>query len=100
MNTKNLAELAPAEVKDKPLPQWETGECKWYDQKRRYGFIFFDDETDGHDEAFLTWLCVQESNIRESSLRPGTKVRFTWKPSKTPGGRPEVTRLALVDRRR
>lgn len=99
MNTKSIGELAAAIV-EKTLPQWETGKLKWYDRARRYGFIYFDDETGGNDEAFLSWLCVQESHIPEKSLVPETKVRFLWKPPRIVGGRPEVTRLALVDRRR
>jgi cold shock CspA family protein len=102
MNSKNLDDVA-ADItsKDKPLVQWETGLVKWFDSKRRFGFIYFDEPSGGvEDEAFFTWLVLQESRINETSMRPGTKVRFLWKPSRTVGDRPEVTRIALVHRRR
>lgn len=99
MNSKTVSDLTQ-EVIVKELPQWETGKVKWFDLRRRFGFVYFDDETEAHDEAFISWLTLQESHISEMAMQPGTKVRFTWKPSKTGRGRPEITRLALVDRRR
>jgi cold shock CspA family protein len=87
-------------VNEKPITVWETGTVKWFDRVRRFGFVFFDEADSGENEAFLRWTVLQESNIAETSLRQGTKVRFTWKPSVNAGGRPEVVRIALVDRRR
>jgi cold shock CspA family protein len=78
------------------VPQWTTGKIKWFDRTRRFGFVYFDDSD---EEAFLAWTAVQESNIRESSLMIGTRVRFTCTPPRRQGGRPEVVRLALIDRR-
>lgn len=96
MSKAALLEKNEARIGEASVPQWVTGKIKWFDRTRRYGFVYFDDSD---EEAFLAWTSVQESNIRESALMIGTRVRFTWTPPRRQGGRPEVVRLALIDRR-
>ena len=71
---------------------WDTGVIKWFDQKRRWGFIVPDEN--GPD-VFLPWTVLQECAIRERDASPGVAVRFRWVPADRPGHRPKATHLML-----
>ncbi len=68
---------------------WETGEIRWFDRERRFGFVIPDGrqdnvaDTDG--DVFLYWRELHKSGIREQDAVDGRRVKYTTRQPDKPG---------------
>ncbi len=68
---------------------WLDGVVKWFDPRKRYGFVVYDDI-----DHFLSWEEVKKSGVAVTELQPDMKLFFRRGPGKKPGSF-AVTQLRL-----
>jgi CspA family cold shock protein len=71
----------------------ELGTIKWFDERRRYGFITPDT---GEQDIFFPWTVLKSCGIAERDAQEGIRVRFKWQPPERAGRRPSATFIALI----
>jgi cold shock CspA family protein len=76
---------------------WDTGALKWFDERRRIGFIIPDE---GDEDIFFPWTVLKSCGIPEREAQTGIRVRFKWKPAPGPGRRPEATQIVIIRTKR
>jgi cold shock CspA family protein len=76
---------------------WDTGAVKWFDERRRIGFIIPDE---GDEDIFFPWTVLKSCGIPEREAQTGIRVRFKWKPAPGPGRRPEATQIVIIRTKR
>ena len=68
-----------------------AGEVKWYDEKKRFGFIVPDE---GTQDVFVHASVLKQYGIRDMDVVKGVRVAF--KANTKPGLRPEATAISLL----
>ncbi len=77
---------------DAAKPSTRHGSIKFFDQKRRFGFIVAADGS----EVYVYFTTLQLCKVHEADLVPGTRVEYDAKPPKHPGHKPECTFLRVT----
>lgn len=72
---------------------WDTGAIKWFDERRRFGFITPDE---GEQDIFFPWTVLKACGIAERDAVEGIRVRFKWKAPDRAGRRPSATHIAII----
>lgn len=62
--------------------EWHQGQVRWFDPKRRYGFVI---PEQGDEDVFLYWRELRNSGVPESKVKDGERVKFTRKLPDKPG---------------
>lgn len=76
---------------------WDTGTIKWFDERRRIGFITPDE---GDEDVFFPWTVLKSSGIPEREAQEGIRIRFKFLPADRPGRRPKATHIVIVKTKR
>ena len=73
-----------------PTPHAST--IKWYDPKRRFGFVV---PHDGGDDIWFNWLTLLRNKIAEEDVLPDTLVHYSFSAPDEVGKRRSVIHMKL-----
>lgn len=90
-STMTLITATPGNIENADL--WDTGRIKWFDERRRFGFITPDE---GDSDIFFPWTVLKACGIAERDAQEGIRVRFKWTAPDRAGRRPSATHIAII----
>lgn len=77
-----------------PNGEWQPATVKWFDPKRRFGFVCLDES---NEQVFLHWRALMASGLTKDVARllPDLRVNVVVGPSDRPNGKRCAERIRL-----